>query len=393
MMMSPGRMTPSFMLLLLVVMGWPIAVTALLAPAPVGNSCFNGVGDLLQYATTGAAAGASRSLSRGLSFPFDTIKTLAQADTQEERPIQDSSNNDNIALKQYFRGVLPIVIGAIPAQASFFTTYHILELWSDCLIAQQWQPSPVDVIGTGVSIEDIKFIQRLIIASVATLPANLFKIPVEIWKQDCQLADVNLSFLDFVRGATDEARKESINTGRTTLTPAVRSSSGLEGMYRGGVSMLLREIPYTALQFSFYGKLSDSGFFSLEDNGALWTDLLHQSSAAHAALVGCVSAGLAAIATQPADVIKTRMMTSAFALRSRRKMGRTTGDESDEYHDEQQRSSSSIVASVRDLYNKRGLAGFYTGLSARLALTTIGGFVFFGVSTMIGSAFPTGTKL
>ena len=356
--------------------------TAYLIPPPwlassgLGSCAdLEGVGDLLQYATTGAAAGASRSVSRALSFPFDTLKTLAQADTRGNATTQKSINMDSLSFRQYFRGVLPIVIGAIPAQATFFTTYHILEVWTNCIIAHS--------DSSGMGMEQVKFIQRLMIAALASLPTNVFKVPVEVWKQDSQLSNRDLTFQNFVQQATAEARQEEaqqFSEGRITrLIPSV-GTSGIGGIYRGGYSMLLREIPYTALQFSFYGALNEGGFFSFEDNSALWIDTLHQSLALHSAIVGTVAAALATFGTQPADVIKTRMMTSEFALRERNKQRlgavSTRGADSS-------RASASIIDSAVELYKTRGVAGFFVGLKSRLALTTVGGFVFFGVSSYI----------
>ena len=90
--------------------------------------------------------------------------------------------------------------------------------------------------------------------------------------------------------------------------------------------------------------------------------------------------------TQPADVIKTRMMTSKYALLERKKDAAET-DLAYLSSDEYSRTGASIVESVKELYSTRGLAGFYVGLKARLALVCIGGFVFFGVSSYMDSFF------
>jgi solute carrier family 25 S-adenosylmethionine transporter 26 len=319
-------------------------------------------------------------VSRALSFPFDTLKTLAQADTRGNTTVL--SQEGGLSFRQYFRGVLPIILGAIPAQATFFTTYHILEVWTNCLIAHAGND--------GISMEQVKFLQRLTIAALASLPTNVFKVPVEVWKQDSQLSNSSPTFKMFLEQATAEARREEAEMyakGETRrLLPAV-GASGLGGIYRGGNSMLLREIPYTALQFSCYGALSEAGFFSLADNSVLWVDTLHQSVALHSAVVGTIAAALATLGTQPADVIKTRMMTSKYAFRERKKQKTYRVAASSAEDGDTSRASAGIMESVKELYSARGLAGFYVGLQSRLALTTIGGFVFFGVSSYMDSVF------
>jgi len=69
--------------------------------------------DLVKYAISGAVAGGSRALSRGLSFPFDTIKTLEQFSTKDEN--KTAASQPQLIAKDYFRGVVPAVVSAIPS--------------------------------------------------------------------------------------------------------------------------------------------------------------------------------------------------------------------------------------------------------------------------------------
>ena len=319
-------------------------VHALVAPHVVDLTCinFDDTGDLVSYAVTGATAGVSRAVARGLSFPFDTIKTLEQAGTRIEGA-EEAFKRKPVTAEKYFKGVVPIIFGAIPAQASFFVTFHILETWSNCLFYSS----------LGAGSEQSRFFQRLAISTLSSLPSNVFKIPVEVWKQDSQLAGADMSFLQFLR-----------------------NSDGVPGIYRGGRSMLLREIPYNALQFASFGGLAEDSFWSYTKNSQLWASALHLSAPIHSAILGTMAAALATTLSQPADVIKTRMMTSTFALRTQQS--------------EEEEPDTSILQSARALYEQRGVAGFWVGLPSRLALTTIGGSVFFGVSSLVGDGLLVG---
>ena len=140
--------------------------------------------------------------------------------------------------------------------------------------------------------------------------------------------------------------------------------------------MLLREIPYNALQFASFGGLAEDSFWSYTKNSQLWASALHLSAPIHSAILGTMAAALATTLSQPADVIKTRMMTSTFALRTQQS--------------EEEEPDTSILQSARALYEQRGVAGFWVGLPSRLALTTIGGSVFFGVSSLVGDGLLVG---
>ena len=128
--------------------------------------------DIGKYALQGAVAGASRALSRGITFPFDTIKTLEQA-SDGVAPSNVTATPIKI---NYFKGVVPIVLTAIPANALFFVFYMALTKYYEYFASIC--PSTT---GSGSFSSDL--ISRLIISSIATLPQNLFKIPFELLKQ------------------------------------------------------------------------------------------------------------------------------------------------------------------------------------------------------------------
>jgi hypothetical protein len=67
------------------------------------------------------------------------------------------------------------------------------------------------------------------------------------------------------------------------------------------------------------------------------------------------------VVTQPADVVKTKLMTGPAAR---------AGEE-----------QSSIPSVVRRIFEAEGFAGFFSGLRERLYIVAFGGAVYFGASS------------
>ena len=177
--------------------------------------------------------------------------------------------------------------------------------------------------------------QQVLISAVATVPQNLFKIPAELLKQRAQLSPVvsqqsasrELSFL----GVLQDAQR-----------------LGLRGLYQGGGAMMLREIPFNAVQMSAF-------YFLKEQRAADLTSSVIASSAdpvLQSALLGLVAAGLAALVTQPADTIKTRLMKEDAA-------------------------GETVIGMARKIVKASGWRGLYVGLGYRLLLVSIGGLIYF----------------
>jgi|LauGreSBDMM110SN_4_FD.fasta_scaffold35917_2 solute carrier family 25 S-adenosylmethionine transporter 26 len=225
--------------------------------------CFNDVNfkTLINFAIEGGIAGGSRALSRGLTFPFDTIKTLQQAGNSRER------GDQKLRVKDYFNGIIPTVVSAIPANALFFVVYNFLEQFITCYSTTS---------GDHLSVSN-NFIQRLIVSAIATIPQNLIKIPGELIKQRAQTRR-DKSIVELFKEAVEQ--------------------DGLPGLYVGGRAQLLREIPYNSIQMASFELLKDSSFAS------------GSTSSYTAGVLGLLAAGIAAVLTQPVDVVKTRLMTS-----------------------------------------------------------------------------------
>src|SRR5947207_13401926 len=80
---------------------------------------------------------------------------------------------------------------------------------------------------------------------------------------------------------------------------AARHESVFRGLYRGFGITIMREIPFTMIQFPLYEAMKRWQARSVEKPKA---------NAFEAAVCGCISGGFAAGVTTPLDVLKTRIM-------------------------------------------------------------------------------------
>lgn len=289
--------------------------------------------DVLKYAISGAVSGGTRAISRAFTYPLDTIKTFQQAGYKSKKKIN------------YYKGLISATLSAAPANALFFVVYNGLEYYHEFLFGVD--PSDLD-----------NLFRRILFSAIATLPSNLVKIPAELLKQRVQL-DPGLDLLS--------AGKQII------------SREGLTGFYRGGTTQLLREIPYNAFQMAFYEWLREDGSARLEP-------LLGGDHRLTAAVLGAVAAMLAAVLTQPADVLKTRMMAYEkppdIPLTGDLNIGTNSGMK---VHGSSSTNTRSIAQVCAELWEDQGWRGFYAGMVPRLLIVSVGGMVYFSAAEIIES--------
>ncbi|KAH8109289.1 mitochondrial carrier [Phellopilus nigrolimitatus] len=254
-----------------------------------------------QSLLAGGVAGTSVDL---LFYPLDTVKTRLQS-------AQGFFHAGGF--KGIYKGVGSVVIGSAPGAAVFFSTYDTLK-----------RTSPLR--------ENYASLNHMISASVAEVAACLIRVPTEVVKSRAQTSNQGPS-------------------SRSSLTAAryVLSHDGLAGFYRGFGSTIMREIPFTSLQFPLYE------FLKLRLARALDRPVL---GAHEAAVCGSVAGGVAAALTTPLDVLKTRTMLD------RRKMS--------------EKDVPSLVVRFREIYVKEGMKALFSGVVPRTLWISAGGAVFLG---------------
>lgn len=85
---------------------------------------------------------------------------------------------------------------------------------------------------------------------------------------------------------------------------------------------------------------------------------------------------MAALLTQPADVLRTKLMLRPTS----------SGEGSIEEGSSSSRSinsSSSLLSAVKGIWDQEGGAGFFSGLVPRLLIVTLGGIVYFYVADVV----------
>jgi solute carrier family 25 S-adenosylmethionine transporter 26 len=204
---------------------------------------------LKKIMTAGGAAGALCDL---LFFPIDTIKTRLQSPQGFFKAG---------GFSRIYSGLPATIVGCVPGAAVFFGTY---ELTKKHLTTSQ--PSLNPTLG------------HIISAALAVSTAALVRVPVDNVKQKMQV--------------TNETFINTIFKVRTL---------GIRGYW----SSLLRDIPFSIVQFPLYEFMKKK---SLAYKNEHYNNYDVEVPVQEAAVFGSLSGGVASVVTTPVDVVKTRLI-------------------------------------------------------------------------------------
>ena len=236
-------------------------------------------------------------------FPIDTIKTRLQA---------KNGFRANGGWRGIYRGLGSCVIASAPSAALFFVTYESIKQKGR---EKNWSPVP----------------NQMLAASCGEVAACAIRVPAEVVKQRTQASVLSGS---------------SKPTSWSNFLYLIKNKSGegvFKGLYRGWNPTILREIPFTIIQFPLYEWMKVYWRTSMSGNN--WSPL-------DGALCGCLAGGIAAAATTPLDVIKTRIMLSQIRV--------------------------STFSLVRQVLHEEGIRAFFSGLVPRTSWISAGGAIFLG---------------
>ncbi|CAG8951941.1 hypothetical protein HYFRA_00005747 [Hymenoscyphus fraxineus] len=262
--------------------------------------------------TGGAIAGVAVDL---FFYPIDTIKTRIQS---------KAGFIASGGFKNIYRGIGSVAVGSGPGGALFFATY---EKSKEFLLARKHARQPLKEGEQAPCWKDWQ--ESMLASSLGELAACLVRVPTEVVKQRTQ----------------DGQHTRSLLAAQAIWSR--HSSIGVVGvlreMYRGFGITVMREIPFSIIQYPLWEMMKE---FSRQKSGqdeVVWWK---------AAIYGGTAGGIAAAATTPLDVLKTRKMLA------KEKIG--------------------VLPLGRLILNEKGLRGFFAGVVPRTGWMFAGGCVFLG---------------
>ena len=246
-------------------------------------------------------------------YPLDTLKTRLQSSQGFLR---------SGGFRGVYAGVGSAVVGSAPGAALFFVSYEGVK--SAC---RDWREDRRDSRGQGQGW--LEPLEHMAAASVGEVAACAVRVPTEVVKQRAQALQG--------QGSWEVLRK----------ILWLRRKIGVGGvwkeLYRGWSITVLREVPFTIIQFPIWEALKEQ---RQRDTGG--TTIGAWESGLFGSVAGAVAAGL----TTPLDVLKTRMMLAKEKESTWRMAG----------------------AILRD----NGPGAFISGIGPRVLWISVGGAVFLG---------------
>ena len=167
---------------------------------------------LLSSLISGGVAGVAVDTSL---FPLDTLKTRLQT----KEGFWKSGGFRNI-----YAGLGPAAAGSAPTAAAFFLSYEGFKMMIDSYLKKN----------PNARFHDYRI--HMIAASIGEINACLIRVPVENVKQRRQALTVK-------------------HNSSLTVIKDIFKLEGVKGFYRGYSTTVMREIPFSLIQFPIWEKL------------------------------------------------------------------------------------------------------------------------------------------
>lgn len=334
------------------------------------------------YAHAMLAGGLGGTMGDMLMHSLDTVKTRQQGDPRMPPKYTSMGNTYYTIFRQegvargLYSGVTPAFVGSFASTVIFFGCY---------------ESSKRAMIDHGVS----PWIAYFVAGWGADLAASPFYVPTEVLKTRLQLQGrFNNPF--FTSGYN---YKSTLNALRT-----IYRTEGLAELFSGYKATLFRDLPFSALQFTFYEqeqKLAKS-----------WVGPGKEIGLPLEILTGATAGGMAGIITCPMDVVKTRIQTEldpelAAKARGQKPPKPSPGSASTKppqssptqaqhrpspappapsssrpvstagpgtalkHHGQVSLDTESVIKALRIIYRAEGLGGWFRGVGPRAVWTSI----------------------
>lgn len=268
-------------------------------------------------------------------YPLDTVKTRLQSNLTTAHKNASATllprHTIQGTLRSMYAGLPSALLGSMPSAAFFFLVY--------------------DGVKRGMSTTDSNGTEQahqvhvhMLASSLGEIAACAIRVPTEVVKQRAQAG--------LFGGRSLLALQDILALRKTEGIPTM-----VRELYRGGGVTIMREIPFTIVQFSLW-----------ESFKASYSQRQHQKSgrqeglvtAAESAVFGSVAGAIAAGMTTPLDVLKTRIMLA------RRETGSSPS------------TRAGPVAVLQNIWQTEGLSGLFRGFVPRVGWISTGGAIFLG---------------
>lgn len=252
----------------------------------------------------GALAGTTVDLSL---YPIDTLKTRLQS-----APGFYPSGG----FRGIYAGVGSVIVGSAPGAALFFVTYEGIKT----------RLRSIRESTGGLMNEPV---EHMLAASAGEVAACAVRVPTEVIKQRAQAAQhpSSLAALRFILAQRRE----------------IGALGVWREMYRGWGITIMREVPFTAVQFPLW-----EGMKAWRRRKTGREQVTSVESGLYGSVAGAVAAGL----TTPLDVLKTRLMLA--------------------------REREAALPLFRRIWREEGPRAFVAGMGPRVMWISAGGAIFLG---------------
>ncbi|GME93702.1 unnamed protein product [[Candida] boidinii] len=273
------------------------------------------------------AGGFGGMVGDSLMHSLDTVKTRQQGASHISKYSSTIPAYLTILKEEGFRkglysGYSAAMLGSFPSAAIFFLTY---ETTKRIFIDEFGFNETLTYLGGGF---------------LGDFVSSIFYVPSEVLKTRLQL-----------QGRYNNPHFDS-GYNYTSLFDAINKiirQEGWQALFFGYKATLVRDLPFSALQFAFYEEFRRWAFDLSKKNSEK-----ENLNVLSELVTGAAAGGLAGIITTPLDVIKTRMQTQNTSA--------NTG---------QILTSNSILKSLNFVYRSQGLVGLFSGVGPRFVWTSI----------------------
>lgn len=245
-------------------------------------------------------------------YPIDTIKSRLQS---------KAGFIKSGGFRHLYGGLTPVLAGSIPNAAAFFITYESVK--------NKLHQYKTFNSGRG------HVVNHIIAASLGEVASCTIRVPYEIVKMRSQTRDTS------VQG------KFKTSIGNMSIIRDVISKEGFIGFYRGYSSTIMRDLPFSALQYPIWEKLKSNHLIKHK----------RPATAGESAYYGSIAGAIAAFITTPLDVAKSRIMLA---------------DKNEPL------AQGKVLLALKEIYKEKGARGLFAGVVPRILWISVGAAIFLG---------------